>query len=201
MNVSSKCWLGLLGGLLAVGAAGAQQGGGAPPPMSPEEQAMMAAMEKAATPGAEHAWLAAMAGSWDFTATFWMKPGDPPTSSAGKAERSMILGGRVMTERVTSEMMGMPFEGFGMTGFDNVSRKYWGTWNDNMTTGVMSSTGTCERDRCEFQASAYDPVTGKLMTTRMTSEHAADREVHAMYGPGPDGKEFKTMELVYTRRK
>ncbi len=113
----------------------------------------------------------------------------------------MMLGGRVMVEKVTSEMMGQPFEGFGMMGFDNVGGKYWGTWNDNMTTGVMSSTGTCRNSKCEFRSTAYDPVTGKLMTARMTSEHAADREVHAMYSAGPDGKEFKTMELVYTRRK
>lgn len=200
MRTSSKTLFGFAAWLLAVGPVVAQQGGSAPQ-MSPEEQAMMAAMEKAATPGAEHAWLAAMAGGWDFTASFWMRPGDPPTTSTGRAERSMMLGGRVMVEKVTSEMMGQPFEGFGMMGFDNVGWKYWGTWNDNMTTGVMSSTGTCRNSKCEFQSTAYDPVTGKLMTARTTSEHAADREVHAMYSAGPDGKEFKTMELVYTRRK
>ncbi len=186
--------------LAAAGPALAEQAGGQPQ-MSPEEQAAMAAMEKAATPGAPHAWLATMAGSWDFSGSFWSKPGDPPMASTGKAERSLILGGRVLTEKVTSEFFGQPFEGFGMTGYDNVSGKYWGTWTDNMSTGIMTSTGTCKDSKCEFEGKAFDPVTGKLATSRMTSEHSATREVHAMYGPGPDGKEFKMMELVYSRPK
>ena len=173
----------------------------AAPPMSPEEQAMMMAMEKAMTPGPEHAWLGRLAGTWEFTATFWMGPGGPPTTSTGVAERSTILGGRVMVEKVTSQMMGQPFEGLGMMGFDNVSGKYWGTWNDNMSTGIMNSTGNCASDKCEFASTAFDPITGKLSTGRMTSEHSANRETHAMYTAGPDGKEFKNMELVYTRRK
>jgi hypothetical protein len=153
------------------------------------------------TPGPEHAWLGRLAGTWDFTATFWMGPGGPPTTSTGVAERSTILGGRVMVEKVTSQMMGQPFEGLGMMGFDNVSGKYWGTWNDNMSTGIMNSTGNCASDKCEFASTAFDPITGKLSTGRMTSEHSANRETHAMYTAGPDGKEFKNMELVYTRRK
>ena len=186
--------------LFAISPLAAQQPA-SQPPMSAEEQAMMAAMEKAGTPGAEHAWLNKMAGSWDLTATFWMGPGGPPTTSTGSAERSMILGGRVMVEKVTSQMMGQPFEGLGMMGFDNVSGKYWGTWNDNMSTGVMSSTGTCADGRCEFESVANDPVTGKAATARMTSEHGPDREVHAMFVAGPDGRQFKSMELVYTRKK
>jgi hypothetical protein len=131
----------------------------------------------------------------------WMAPGAPPSVSKGTAERSMILGGRVMVEKVTSEMLGQPFEGFGMTGYDNVSQKYWGTWNDNMMTGQMSSTGTCAAGKCDFQMTAWDPVTGKLSSSRMTSEHTGNRELHVMYGPGPDGKEFKMMELAYTRHR
>ena len=44
-------------------------------------------------------------------------------------------------------------------------------------------------------------VFDSTQTMRMVSEHAADRETMAMYGPGPDGKEYKMGELVYTRRK
>ena len=172
------------------------------PPMSPEEQKMMAAMEAAGKVGPEHQWLATCAGSWDLTATFWMKPDAEPMVSKGTAERSMALGGRVMVEAVNSEMMGAPFEGHGMAGFDNVSKKYWGTWNDNMMTGLMTSVGTCTAaGKCEFTMSGWDPVTGTLKSTRMTSDHGADKEVHAMYDKGPDGKEFKAMELVYSRKK
>jgi hypothetical protein len=70
-----------------------------------------------------------------------------------------------------------------------------------MSTGLMSSVGTCQQGSCEFVGTNTDPMTGKAATSRMTSKHEADREVHEMYGPGPDGKEFKMMELTYTRQK
>jgi hypothetical protein len=112
----------------------------------------------------------------------------------------MTLGGRVLVERVKSQMMGSEFEGFGMTGFDNVSGKYWGTWNDNMGTGLMISDGTCAEDgTCEFVGSWNDPMVDGPKTARMTMQAEPGREVHAMYDKAPDGTEFKSMELVYTR--
>ena len=44
-------------------------------------------------------------------------------------------------------MMGMPFTGHGMRGYDNVSGKYWSTWNDSMSTGMMVSEGTCDAQK------------------------------------------------------
>ena len=40
--------------------------------------------------------------------------------------------------------MGIPYRGHGMTGFDNVTDKYWSTWNDSMSTGIMVTEGTCD---------------------------------------------------------
>jgi len=49
--------------------------------------------------------------------------------------------------------------GHGMTGYDNVSGKYWATWNDSMTTGVMVSQGTCDaKNACTFTGSWNDPI-------------------------------------------
>ena len=188
-------------GLLVLTAAAVASDDPQAPQMSPEEQAAMAAMEKAMTPGPQHQWLASMAGSWEVTTTFWMQPGGPPQSSTGIAERSMILGGRVMMEKVTSTMMGMPFEGMGLTGFDNVAGHYLGTWQDNMGTGVMVSTGKCADQHCDFTAAYNDPISGKAKSYRMTSDYAGDHETFNMFDTGPDGKEFKSGELVYTRKK
>lgn len=189
--------------LAGSGAAVAQQGGEAaqelPPGVTPE---MMAAWQAAMTPGPEHEKLAAMAGTWTFTGTFWMAPGAPPETSTGRAEREMTLGGRVLAERVESELMGQRFEGLGLSGFDRVSGRYWGTWNDNMGTGLMIAEGTCAEDgSCEFTGTWNDPMLGGPKTVRMTMKSGPDREVHAMYDKAPDGTEFKSMELVYTRSK
>jgi hypothetical protein len=169
--------------------------------MSPEEQKMMESWQKAMTPGPEHAELAAMAGNWSFESTWWVTPGAPPEKSSGTVERSMLLGGRVLMEQVEGTMLQLPFEGVGMMGFDNVTGKWWGTWSDNMGTGMMSTTGSCADKKCEFTGSYNDPMTGGLKTMRMTSEHGPDRETHVMYDKGADGKEMKVGEMVYTRKK
>jgi hypothetical protein len=172
------------------------------PQMTPEEQKMMEAWQKAGTPGPQHQKLAEMAGTWTFESKSWMSPGKPPELSTGTAERSMVLGGRVLKEKVSSTMFGQPFEGIGMTGYDNTTGRYWSSWIDSMSTAMMMSTGTCSDDgKCEFTSTMKDPATGQDMTMRMTSEHTGDTEVMQMYMPDPQGKEYLGMELRYTRVK
>lgn len=185
--------------LLLAGPALAQD---KPPAMTPETQAMMEAYQKAGTPGMEHGRLASMAGTYDLTVKSWYAPGAPPSTDTGTATRRMILGNRVMLEEVTSQMMGQPFSGQGLHGFDNVTGKYWGTWNDSMSTGLMVSEGTCDAQlSCTYTGTHNDPVTKKPQSSRMTTRWTdKNTEVFEMYGPGPDGKEAKMMEITYKRR-
>ena len=174
----------------------------APPKMSPDEAAMMEAYQKAGTPGAQHAAMAKMEGTYDLKIRSWNKPDAPPMEETGTATRRMMLEGRVMAEDMQSKMMGQPFTGHGMQGYDNVSGKWWSTWNDSMSTGLMVSEGTCDdAGACTFTGSWNDPVSkGKVnarMTTRWTSPNV---ELFEMYTPGPDGKEMKMMEITYTKR-
>ncbi len=108
-----------------------------------------------------------------------------------------------MMESMNSKMMGQPFTGHGMRGFDNVTGKHWSTWNDSISTGLMTTTGSCdEKDACSFSGSWVDPVSKKTITSRLVSHWSgADAETFEMFGPGPDGKEFKMMEITYTRQK
>lgn len=184
-------------------AQGDQQGAQQQPPMSAEEQAMHAAWQKAMTPGPQHQALARMAGDWEFQGKFWMGGADkPPMEATGTLHRTMILGGRVLAEEVKSHMMGQPFEGHGMTGFDNVTQKYWSTFNDNMGTGIMIGTGACDAQGvCTFMNEYSDPLTGKTKKSRSVMRHEGDKEVFEMYDTGADGKEYKSMELVSTRKK
>ena len=120
----------------------------------------------------------------------------------GTATRSMALDGRVMVEQMESKMYGQPFTGHGMQGYDNVTGKHWATWNDSMSTGLMVSEGTCdEAGACTFTGSWNDPVSKGKVTARMTTKWTSPTvEVFQMYGPGPDGKEVKMMEITYTKR-
>ena len=116
----------------------------------------------------------------------------------------MVLGGRWVESKFTSNMMGQPFEGIGYTGYDNQKKKYMGTWQDNMSTAVMVSEGTMD-------------AAGKVMTQTVHDGRLHDRQAHdpqdddhhrepdhhvfEMWGPGPDGKVAKQMQIDYRRRK
>jgi hypothetical protein len=170
--------------------------------MTPEQQAEMELYMKAGTPGPQHQALAATAGSYELKIKSWHEPGGPAIEEGGTATRSMVLDGRVMVEEVTSSMMGMTFSGRGMTGYDNVSGKYWSTWTDSMSTGIMVSEGTCDdQQNCSFTGSWNDPVKQGPVTARMTSRWIdANTEIFEMYGPDKDGKEIKMMEITYLKK-
>jgi hypothetical protein len=186
---------------LVLSPALAQQGQGQPE-MTPEQKAEMEAYTKAGTPGAPHQALAATAGNYDLKLRSWMEPGAPPMEETGTATRAMALDGRVRVEQVSSSMMGAPFTGHGMLGYDNVTGKYWSTWNDSMSTGVMVSQGTCDASRaCTFTGTWNDAVKKGPVTARMTTRWTSPTtEVFEMYGPGRDGKEMKMMEITYTKK-
>jgi len=170
--------------------------------MSPEEQAMMDKYMKAATPGPEHQQMAKMVGKWNLKVTAWMAPGAPPQTSNGTAEFRSILGGRYIEQEAKGDMAGQPFEGKGLEGYDNVTHEHWGTWVDTMTTGVMSMKGKCKADakKCTESGKMSDAVAGKAVPVSTTMTMKDDNTmVFEMTGPGPDGKPFKTMEIVYTR--
>lgn len=184
-------------------AAGAMAQEGAMPEMTPEQQAMMEAYMQAGTPGAPHEAMAATVGTYDLVVKSWQAPDAEPMEETGTATRTMVLDGRVMVEDLNGTMMGMPFKGHGMTGYDNVSGEYWSTWMDSMSTGLMVSHGTCEEgfDSCTFVGTWNDPVKKGPVEARMTTHWTSPTtEVFEMYGPAPDGSEMKMMEITYTKR-
>lgn len=171
------------------------------PEMTPEQKAEMEAWQQAGTPGANHAALAKMAGSYDLVVKSWHAPGEP-TIEKGTATRSMLLGDRVMMEEFNSTMMGQPFTGHGMHGYNNITGKHWSTWNDSMSTGIMMSEGTCDaQNACTFTGSWVEPVKKQTVTSRMTTRWTnPTTEVFEMFAPGPDGKEMRMMEITYSKK-
>lgn len=172
-----------------------------PPPPTPEE--MMAAFTKAGTPGANHAWLAALEGKWAVEAKAWMGPGEPQLSK-GKAEMKMVLGGRFLEQRYDALFMDQPFSGIGYTGFDNTQGKFFSVWMDSMSTHLYTEEGTLDAAGKMLSTTSQhpDPLTGRMVKGRSTSTMAdIDTYVVEMYEPGPDGKEALTLQLTYKRGK
>jgi hypothetical protein len=186
---------------IAAPAARAQEKAKAEP--SPDERAIMERYMKAAMPGPVHQKMAKLAGKWKLQVTSWMAPGAPPQKSEGSAEFKTILGGRYLQQEVRSSFGDQPFEGMGIEGFDNVTKERFGTWFDNMSTGVMVSRGKCAADakKCTFKGRMSDAVAGKeVVVTEIMAMTDDDHFTFEMHGPGPGGKTFKMMEIAYTRQ-
>lgn len=172
---------------------------------SPAEKEMMEKYMKAAAPGPEHQQMAKMAGKWKLQVTSWMAPGAPPMKSEGTAEFRTILGGRYLEQEVhgTMAMGDQPFEGRGLEGFDNVTKTHWATWVDNMGTGPMVTKGKCTPSGkiCTMKGKVSDALAGKTITVSETMTIKDDNTfTFEMQGPGPDGKPFKNLEILYTRQ-
>lgn len=169
--------------------------------MSPEDAAMMQAWEQAATPGESHQHLAAMTGTFKATVKWWMDPSAEPGISESTVKRSMALGGRVLEEQWTGSMMEQEFLGHGRTGFDNITKQYWSTWTDNMSTGVMMMHGTRnpEDGSITFIGEYPDPMTGEMIKARAVQTFAADHSETMQMFEVRDNTEVKTMEMTLTR--
>jgi hypothetical protein len=162
-------------------------------PDAAQMQAMMAAM----SPGEHHEHLKKLAGNHNYTIKMWQDPTSPPAESTGKRHAEMKLGGRYLEEEYTGTFMGMPFEGLGFMGYDNVAKEYVGTWMDNMSTGIMTLHGTCDKNSWTMTGESSDPMTGKKWTSRNVLKIVDDNTfTMEMFAPGPDGKEFKMMEMT-----
>lgn len=184
--------------LLAAGAALAQDAA-AP---SDDQQAILEAYQRAATPGPQHAVLAKMAGEFTLTFKMFNEPGAEPEVSTGTSSRRMILGGRYLEETVHSSVMGQPFEGRGLTGYDNVTGSWWGSWIDTMSTAIMITGGAWDEETGvgTFEGEFNDPVTGELQSSRSVIRRLPNGdELMEMYMTTAVG-EAKSMEILYQRR-
>jgi len=176
----------------------------APPAASPDEKAMMEAWMKFATPGPGHKALQPLVGAWNAKITSWMAPGSAPIASDGVSETSWVLGGRYLQQKHEGSFQGQPFSGLGYTAYDNYKKQYLATWMDNMGTSILSMSGNADASGkvLSMEGKMDDFMTGRVLAIRSTLRIVDDdHNVYEMFAPGPDGKEYKMMEIDYTRKK
>lgn len=161
----------------------------------------MKAWLAAAAPGPHHKHYTDLVGKWDTHVTSWLAPGSEPMTSTGTCEYEMILGGRYLLQTMHGSMMGMPFEGMGLSGYDNIAKKHTAMWVDNMSTQILYSEGEC-KDNCTYEeqrTSMREPGGAEVPMRMVTRIIDKNKHVFEYYVIGPDGSEFKSMEIVYTR--
>jgi hypothetical protein len=156
------------------------------------------------TPGEPHKMLALENGTWNEEMTMWMEPGAEPMKNTMTAESKMIYGDRYQETIHKGDFMGMPFEGKSTLAYNNASQEYTSTWIDNMSTGIMVITGKYDEatKTINFSGTTVDPVTKKEKPIRETYTIVDDNtRKMEMFDVDFSGKEYKSMEIIMTRKK
>ena len=169
--------------------------------MDPEQ--MMELWKQAATPGEPHRLFSALAGSWTTQTKEWMEPGKPPVESSGTAEMKMLLDGRFLCQEFTGRLMGQPFNGIGIDGYDNMTKKYVTAWMDSMGTGIFMMEGTASADgkTITLRGSHPEPGGGTMTHRAVWKILDENNQTFEMYGAHHGRKEMKVLEIAYQRKQ
>ena len=154
-------------------------------------------------PGPEHDLLKKQAGVWDATVEETTEPGAPPKVSKGVETNTMVCGGLWLISDFKGEMMGQPFQGHGVTGYDQARKKYTGIWVDGMTTALGIVEGTYDKAtktmRLDYEG--HDPAGNPIKMKMVTVWKGKDHRVWTASMVGGDGKDIPMLTINYKRRK
>ena len=168
--------------------------------MMGDKAAMDAAWTKAAELGPQHAELKKMVGNWTTHVKDYGAGPDKPLESDGTTTYEMALGDRFLIEHSKGSMGGMPFEGLGILGYNNITGQYDSVWLDNMGTQIMVSHGTKGADGAvTFKGDMDNPMGGGKMPVRFIVKHADDNHSHFEMYASMGGPEMKVLEMDSTR--
>jgi hypothetical protein len=175
-----------------------------PPPPPMDSVAQMKAWQEYSMPSEVHKMMASWDGDWIAENTQWMDEKAPPIKGIADVTNKMIFDGRFQETTYKGTFMGMPFNGKGTLGYDNARKIFSNTWIDNMGTGIMTMEGTWDEatKTINFKGKTTDPMTKAAADIRETFTIVdANTQKMTMYMNGLDGKEFKSMEIIFKRKK
>jgi hypothetical protein len=154
-------------------------------------------------PGPEHAVFKMDVGTWDAVVEIATAPGAPVQKSKGVETNRIGCGGLCLISDFKADIMGMTFEGHGVTTWDPAKKKYVGSWTDSMSSGLAIGESTYDANAKKWTGTMEGPdMTGKIVKSRSVGEMPnPTTRVFTMYSPGPDGKESESMKITYTKRK
>lgn len=171
--------------------------------VSAQSDAEMKAWKEYMTPGDVHKMIAAADGEWKETISMWMDASTPPTETVSSTTNEMILGGRYQLSKTKGTMMGMPFEGMSLLGYDNTKKIFTSTWVDNFGTGTITLEGVWKdaTKSIEFKGKSIDPTTGKDIAMKQIIKFIDNDHQEMQMFDTKDGIERKTMEIKMSRKK
>lgn len=155
----------------------------------------------AVKPGPEHEVLKADVGTWDASVELFA-PGSPAPMTSKGIETNTLMGGMWLITDFKGDMMGAPFTGHGVMGWDTTKKKYVGTWVDSMSVGLSLSESTWDAASKTLSGTMEGPdPSGQVQKLKSTVVYKdANNRVFTLSTPGPDGKDVKMMTITYKRK-
>ena len=151
----------------------------------------------AAQPAPEHALLAKMAGRWKAEIT----SADPAAPDTGDYEAEIELGGLWLTSEFSGTMMGSPFVGHDLFGFDPFKKKYVGCWTDSWSSYMVVSEGDYDAatKTLTMSGDSVDPASGGIV--RMVNRTKFVDDDHMLFTMHMGGADAPAMMTIrYTRK-
>jgi len=166
---------------------------------APDKEEMMKKVQAAGTPGPAHEALGAFEGEWRAEVKCWMDPGSEPNVSQATSKARWIFGRRFLEEEFHGEMMGKPFTGRCLLGFDNTKQKFSSVWIDDIGTAIFTSEGRGENGNkvITLEGKASCAATGRTDVPMKQIFRVISPEKHILEMFN-DGR--KSMEITYTRQ-
>jgi hypothetical protein len=130
-------------------------------------------------PGPQHELLKALAGQFDGDYEVFTAPEAAAQRSKGRITNELVYGGRFLRGRFDGVMLGKPFTGENLIGYDNFKKHYVGTWVNDGGTSIVFAEGdadaagkviTMEYEQQDGPAGT-EPVRTRLITTLIDKDH------------------------------
>lgn len=179
-------------------------GGDAAPAMSEDQMAQMLEYMQLMQPGESHEYLKQFVGEWDVAIKMYTGgPGSPAMESKGTSTIKSVLGGRYILEEHKATMMGMPYEGIGLHGYNNFRNLHTAIWVSNMSTEMLTMKGAQHPESKtitmygEMDEPALD-VVGRTVkyVLRPVNKDKYIFDIIDLHA----GDDYKVFEMTYTRK-
>src|SRR6185369_6146212 len=126
-----------------------------------------------------------------------------PQVTQGTENAKWILNGRYVESEFHGQMMGKPFVGRSLLGFDNAKQKFVNVWISDMQTSILTCEGKGDgaNKTITLEGKSDCPATGRkdVPMKQVFKVLSPDKHTFEMFDLSQGGN-TKTMEITYTRQ-